>query len=116
MDDNLVVIIRISIGLTMFAFGLSQLKDPKEWLVYIPKFIEKRINEIISVTFMRTHAMVNVVLGVLYAIGIWEVAVAWLTFAWWSFILPFVLLHNWKIGMRDLAIVTTTLAVALALS
>lgn len=111
---ELSMIIRIAVGLTMISFGLSQLKDPKDWLVYIPQFIEKHIPENISLAFMRLHAVINVGLGVLFAIGVWPVLIAWLTFAWWLSILPFALYHNWKIGMRDFAIVAATLAVALA--
>lgn len=116
MDINIVAIIRISIGLTMLAFGLNQLKDPKEWLGYIPRSLAKLVPERRTIAFMRVHAAINVALGILYATGAWDTPVAWLTFVWWLSILPFVFVYNWKIGMRDFAIVVTTLAVALALS
>lgn len=115
MDDNLITIMRAAIGLTMVAFGLSQLKDPKEWLVYVPHIIEKRLAEVVSLAFMRLHGVVNVGLGALYAAGLFGGVAAWLTFGWWLSILPFAFLHNWKIGMRDFSIVAATLAVALAL-
>lgn len=106
-------LIRIAIGINMLAFGLSQLKDPRQWLGYIPKFVEKRVAYSVRTGFMRAHASCNVVLGILYGSGAWPAALAWLTFLWWLSILPFALRYDWKIGLRDFSIVATTLAVAL---
>lgn len=116
MDENLITLIRVAIGINMLAFGLSQLKDPVQWLVYIPRAVQKRLPHDFLLVFMRAHASVNVALGILYGIGAWPPVTAWLTFLWWLSILPFALRHNWKIGMRDFSITITTLAVALMLS
>jgi hypothetical protein len=116
MDESFVTIIRVATGLTMLAFGISQLKDPQDWKGYIPRLIEKRLPETLSTVFMRLHGGINVTLGLLYAAGIWGVFIAWATFAWWLSILPFAFYYNWKIGMRDLAIVAATLVVAMALT
>ena len=116
MNDIGLILIQGAVGLTMIAFGLNQLKNPDAWMGYVPTFLEKLLPTALSRTFMRIHASVNVGLGVLFAVGVWPAVIAWLTIIWWLSILPFALKYNWKIGMRDFAIVAAVLAVALTIN
>jgi hypothetical protein len=97
-------IIRAGIALAMFAFGIEQLLKPQRWLHYIPPFIS-RISPLSATTTMRLHSLGNIILGVWLAFGFYHTIILWLSFLWWLSILPFALYNNWRIALRDLAIV-----------
>jgi uncharacterized membrane protein YphA (DoxX/SURF4 family) len=104
-----ILLIRLSIGLTMACFGLSQLINPKGWLGYIPEWLEV-LMPMKPTSFMREHALGNFFLGLLFVIGVWPVVVAWIVAAWWLSILPFALRYDRYIGLRDISIICATLA------
>lgn len=105
--------VQFTTGLTMISFGFSQIKNPEPWLAYIPPSIEKRIPTAISQHFMKSHGLINIVLGLLFLFRIGKSVIDWLVFAWWLSILPFAFVHNWKIGMRDLTILGGLFALAM---
>jgi hypothetical protein len=103
------LLIHLSIGFVMVCFGISQFIKPKIWLGYIPKWLAF-VMPIKSTTFMREHALGNFFIGLLFMIGVWPMVMAWIAGIWWLSILPFALLYDKYIGLRDLAIIMAIVA------
>lgn len=105
-----VIFIRLGIGLLMFFFGLHQFFKPMPWAEeYIPARIRNLFGGFLG-TVMRTHALINLLLGAALLSG-WQLNLAagasWL---WLLSILPFAFHRSWKTGLRDLAINFSLLA------
>jgi hypothetical protein len=107
------VLLRLGIGFTMVCFGLSQLRHPGMWLVYLPHWLQHLL-PMKPTTFMREHALGNFFLGLLFMIPVWRPElIAWAVAAWWLTILPFALWHDRFVGLRDLAIILASVATAI---
>lgn len=115
MSNTAQLLIRLSIGATMVAFGVHQILRPQPWLVYIPAWLE-RLLPARPESFMRSHGSGNVALGLLFISGFSIVFVSWATVVWWLSILPFALWHDWAIGLRDFAVICAALAVAVSVT
>jgi len=107
-----ILLIRLGVGLTMIAFGVSQFVNPKGWIGYLPGWMQK-LMPMKPTSFMREHAVGNFILGLLFVIGIWPVVIAWCVALWWLSILPFALRYDRYIGLRDGAIILAVVAVIL---
>lgn len=115
MGNTAQLLIRLSVGVTMAAFGVHQIMRPQPWLVYLPRWLEGLLPAQPE-TFMRSHGAANATLGLLFVSGFSIIFVSWATVVWWLSILPFALMHDWAIGLRDMAIICATLAVAISVT
>ena len=108
-----IILIRISVALVMITFGISELKNPTLWIKeYMPGFIKE--NGLLPATsIMRSHAITNILLGIIFLLGIFGSIGNVITLIWCISILPFAFYNNWKIGVRDLAIVASILVTVL---
>lgn len=108
--DIAVTLIRTGVGITMLCFGLSHLIRPQAWIVYIPRWI-RHISPLAPVEVMRLHSFGNLLLGGLFGSGLVRGVTPWLIAMWWLSILPFALVHDRYIGLRDFAIIMALFAV-----
>lgn len=97
-------LIRVVVGVTMVSFGVHQLINPQSWSDYLPEWFCKLLPESPN-TFMRTHGVGNLSLGLIFAIGLWPAILDWVVLLWWLSILPFAFYSDWAVGMRDLSII-----------
>lgn len=109
MTDIAVLIIRIAVSITMIAFGLHQIVNPKSWSDYLPGRIKQSMT-LSHDLFMRLHGVGNAGLGILFIIGFWPFVLTWVVLAWWVFILPFAFYSDWAVGLRDLTIIGSLIA------
>jgi uncharacterized protein YjeT (DUF2065 family) len=110
-----IFLIQLSVGAVMVLFGIDQFTKPGGWLAYMPEFV-KRMSPMSPERQMRMHALANIILGLLLAIGVWDYWIAWLCLLWFLSILPFAFRRDWRIGMRDLAITVSLVVLLLLLS
>lgn len=110
-----ILLVRISIGVVMVLFGLSQFFKPGKWLGYIPKWVEAML-PMKPETTMRLHSFGNFFFGLLFLLGLWPVVMAWITAIWWFSILPFAVRYDRFIALRDAAIICAIIAVILLLT
>jgi hypothetical protein len=114
--DIAILLLKINAAMTMIVFGMSQLKSPTVWAAeYIPVWMG-RISTITPGTMMRVQAVGNLMFGSLLVSGLIPIAAAWIAFAWWISMLPFAFTYNWKIGMRDVSLVISLLALIYLIS
>lgn len=106
------LIIRLGVAVTMVLFGINQLLSPAQWISYIPGSL-RNILPIKPETTMRMHALGNIILGLWLAVGIYPIAGSWVNLLWWISILPFAFIKDWRIGMRDLSIIASLVALIL---
>jgi hypothetical protein len=107
--DTAALLIRLGVGICMILFGISQVKSPRNWFVYLPgpvRFILPTKPE----TFMRIHAIGNLVLGIILAANLWMPVTVWLNIFWWASILPFAFYKEMSTGLRDAAIIVSLIA------
>lgn len=89
----------------MMLFGVDQLMNPDAWVKFVPSWIP-----IDHITFMRLHAVCNICLGILLALG-WQLQwVLWAVVIWWASIIPFAFLQDWTIAVRDSALLCCIIA------
>lgn len=110
--EQAILLIRLSVALTMVLFGIHQFMNPGQWIDYIPGGLRKFLITTPENT-MRMHAIINILLGVWFAVGIYPLVGSWATLLWWVSILPFAFYKDWRIGLRDLSITASVLAVIL---
>lgn len=115
MDDITTAswIIRISVGLLMVIFGLSQFLRPEPWLRFVPKWLQALL-PLKPEHFMRLHALGNLTLGVWVISGMWPVLAVIAAGVWFLSIIPFALLEDFHVGLRD-AVILASLAALLLL-
>jgi hypothetical protein len=106
------LLIRLGVGIVMVSFGLYQVTKPETWLKYIPKPLQF-IMPFKPTSFMRIHALGNIGLGLLLAIGIWQPVSVWLALLWWAWVLPFAFYAELTMGLRDFAIIMALIALLL---
>ena len=106
-----IYLLRFSAALTMVSYGINQLANPQGWLSYVPAGIQRMLPEK-PTTFMRTHALGNLVFGIWLASGLFPFVAAVVAAIWWLTILPFAFKVKWDIGMRDLTITAGLVALA----
>jgi hypothetical protein len=105
-----IIAIRFGVSIVMILFGINQVTKPRGWIdEYVPKFLSR--TPLSSNNFMRVHALLNISLGVLFLLGIFGQIGAIITLIWWVSILPFAIYSNWKVGVRDFAIIMAILSV-----
>ena len=105
---NTSLILRLAPAAVMIIFGIAQLIQPEAWLQYIPDWLP--FNHML---IMRGHAIFNIILGVLLASGWQAKYVVPVVIAWWLSIVPFAFAQDWTIGVRDLAIITELIVLAM---
>jgi hypothetical protein len=105
------LVLRLSIAVTMIAFGIEQVGWPRRWLEYLPPQLAAVI-PLKETMVMRLHGTINMILGVWFLLGIGFLVSSWLTLLWWVSILPFAFYRNWRIGLRDVAITAGILMLA----
>ena len=103
------LLIRISVALTMVLFGINQFLKPGKWIDYIPEAV-RRLSPMKPDTTMRLHALGNIVIGLWLAVGVYIVVGTWVSIIWWISILPFALLKDWRIALRDASIIGALIA------
>lgn len=103
------LLIRLGIGIVMILFGLNQILKPAKWQVYIPGFL-RFIMPFKPTSFLRLHGSLNVLFGILLAVGIWQPVSIWIAAIWWTAILPFAFFYAYSVGLRDAAIIMSLVA------
>lgn len=106
--SNAKLILRLAPALLMILFGLNQLYYPEVWLNYIPSWIPSD-----HITFMRVHAIGNIVLGLLLASGIELYWTLTASLIWWFSIVVAAFPVDWTVGTRDLTIASSIVALYL---
>lgn len=107
--DIAIWLIRISVGLTMVIYGIHQIKSPAKWLHYMPGAV-RFILPVSSTTFMQSHGAINLALGVVLMSGLFAPVAACISLVWWLSITPFAFYYDWTVGVRDLVITASLLA------
>jgi hypothetical protein len=102
--DLYVTSLRIIISATMVLFGIDQITNPNAWTSYVPDKIAE-LTHMNKKLIIRVHSFGNLILGVLFGTGVNLTFTTWATLIWWVSILPFAFLYDWRIGLRDTAIV-----------
>jgi uncharacterized membrane protein len=102
-------VLRFGVSLIMIVFGMHQFLKPRNWLEYLPKWLEDLI-PLKPETDLRIHALGNIIFGILFLIIPSSVVMGWIVLIWWLTILPFAFRKNWAIGMRDLTIIFSIIA------
>jgi hypothetical protein len=110
--ETAILIIRLSVAMTMVLFGINQFLKPGDWTDYIPKWI-RNIDPLSPVNTMRLHSLGNIIFGLWLAMGIFPGLSVWVNIFWWISILPFAFLKDWRIGLRDLSITASLIALLL---
>ncbi len=109
-------VLRISVALTMVIFGIHQFLNPREWIHYIPKFLQN-LSPVSLETDMRAHSLGNMAFGLFLIAGNFHpLLAAWVALIWWITILPFAFQVKWDIGLRDLTIIGALIALVILLS
>ncbi len=103
------MLLRLGAAATMISFGINQLKQPELWYEYIPQGL-RGFPSIAPHKIVRAHAIGNTIIGVILILGILPLAGAWLAFLWWLMILFFAFLHKWTLGMQEVGIAVSLLA------
>ncbi len=109
---SIILLIRMGTALTMVLFGLNQFFSPQKWIDYIPGWMRK-LSPMQPQTTMRIHSLGNIFLGIWLALGFAPVLGAWINIIWWASILPFAFMKDWRIGLRDLSITFSLIALLL---
>lgn len=111
MDDREIaeLLIRIGVGGVMILFGIWQVTKPVDWLKYIPPII-RFLMPFAPTSFMRLHGTGNILLGLLLAAGLLQPVSIWLALAWWAFVTPFAFFAEASMGLRDIAIILSLVA------
>lgn len=114
--ETAIWLIRGGVALTMLIFGLNQLANPAAWFVYLPEFMKK--NSPLSLeNQMRVHALGNIAIAIFLVAGNFRPLIAaWVALIWWITILPFAFKVKWDIGLRDLSITISLIALISLLS
>ena len=116
MNINIgILVIQCGVALTMLVFGINQMLRPTYWVTrYIPQVLISLL-PMKPVTFMRLHALGNIIFGLFLVISFGHPLVAaWVALIWWITILPFAF-RFWEIGMRDLTIIFSLIALIILL-
>lgn len=108
------LLLRLGPALTMVVFGVNQWMRPQSWVHYIPSALQ-RTSPMKPESSMKLHALGNLAFGLFLATGWHPLLGAWIAFVWWLSILPFAFKVSWAIGMRDLSITVSLLALILLL-
>lgn len=109
-------IIRIFTAFIMVVFGLHQMFKPQAWQIYVPEWMHK-LSPMSPDLQMRMHALGNLAFGVFLVAGNFHPLVAaWVALLWWFSILPFAFRVKWDIGLRDLTIIGSLIALIVLLS
>jgi hypothetical protein len=109
------ILLRVGPALCMVIFGIHQMAKPQDWLHYIPGSVQKFLLASPTTT-MRGHALANIVLGLWLASGLFPLIGIWVALVWWASILPFAFRVSWAIGLRDLSITISIIALLVALT
>jgi cytochrome c biogenesis protein CcdA len=110
-----ILLIRFSIGLLMLCFGLSQMNNPKRWEVFLPSWLIKilALFGLSPKIAIRIHALGNLTLGTLLAIGLWPSVIPLLVIVWLATVGTFASRVDWTIGLRDYALMATVIGLFL---
>ena len=110
-----IILLKTGAAITMISFGLYQYFLPQGWFGYIPEWMRKR-STLSPEAITRSHSIGNLALGVLLITGFAPLIVAWAAFIWWVSLLPFAFMYSWTVGVRDLTITISILALIFLLS
>lgn len=103
------LLIRVIVGATMMSFGVHQIVRPGAWSGYLPPQLI-RLLPAPKNSFMRTHGLGNLALGLGLFIQLLPFVVDWIVLVWWLSILPFAFYADWAVGMRDASVIAALAA------
>ena len=106
------MLIRIGAAVVMILFGIEQLLKPRKWIDYIPHWL-RNLSPLSAESDMRAHSIGNIIIGLWLLIGFAPIVGIWVCIIWWITILPFAFWHNWRIGLRDMVITLSLIALLL---
>jgi len=106
------IILRFGLGIVLLSFGIDQLRNWQPWAAYVPKWLRWAMlpNEKM---FMRSHAISNVVLGLLLFSGWYLYWVSLITAIWLAMITFSSFFVDWTIAMRDLGLTAAAITLYL---
>jgi hypothetical protein len=67
-------------------------------------------------SFMRSHGLINLLLGVLLMVGVWQPVITWIVIFWWASITPFAFYYEFAVGIRDISIIMSLIALLILVS
>jgi len=102
------LVLRIGLGLIFIYAGLHMLQDPQNWVGFVPSWIETIINR---QTFLYIHAIFELILGVLFLVGLWLPLISFMAFFDFFAILLFFGIDDTT--FRDIGLLMMTLALFL---
>ena len=108
MNVNNRQIISTTIGITMIAFGVSQIVKPREWVKYIPTKLEDLL-PLDNEATMKVHGSGNVLLGVALLSQLKPTLIRSSAGVWWLWVALFCGRYDCRIAARDIAIGITLL-------
>lgn len=101
--------LRIGLGVVTLVFGISQLRDWKPWQAYVPAWL--RWAQFPSeVLFWRTHATLNVLLGIALFGGLYLQWVALFLTVWLAAIAFTTFFTDRQTSVRDFGLAAAALA------
>ena len=103
------LLLKLGPSLMMILFGIDQIINPEVWLPFIPSWL-LQISPLSPTAIMRSHALINVILGFLLLSGWRDTTVIWVTILWFVSIIPFTLIVDWTIAVRDFAVLLGLIA------
>ena len=104
------MVLRAGLVVLFLWFGLSQVGDPSAWVSWVPEWPTKLLG-IDAYTVVLLNGIFESVLGVMLLLGLWTRWVA-LLLSLHLFFITYEIGWN-DIGVRDFALATATLALAL---
>ncbi len=101
--------LRIGLGVVTLVFGMSQLRDWKPWQAYVPAWLHwaQFPSEAL---FWRSHALLNVLLGVALFGGFYLQWIALFLTAWLGIITFVTLFTDKQTSVRDFGLASAALA------
>lgn len=102
-------VLRIGLGIVFLWFGLSQIKSPGEWIVFLPSWIS--FLGIPATTFVYMNGIFEIVLGFFMLLGLY-VRFSALLLSLHLFGIAFAVGYN-AIAVRDFGLAVATFAVFL---
>ena len=107
--------LRIGLGIVTVTFGIDQLRKWEPWSAYVPEWLKWTMLPTEKL-FWRTHASLNVLLGIALFAGLYLKWVALLVTLWLAVITFVTLFTDWRIAVRDLGLTAAALAMWLIVS
>lgn len=107
--NNLIgkIILRLGLGIVFLYFGINQLLNPSEWIIFLPDFLS---NFKFATYFIYLNGVFDILLGLFFLFGFLLKIVSVLAFFHLLGIIFFSLGINSSIGIRDLGLAFSALS------